>query len=45
MSDKEIEIEWIYGTHPKIDTLEKQDFIRFIGLRLKNKLSFDFRNQ
>ena len=31
ISDKEIEIEWIYGTHPKIDTLEKQDFIRLLG--------------
>jgi hypothetical protein len=30
ISDKEIEIEWIYGTHPKIDTLQKQDFIRLL---------------
>ncbi len=30
ISDKEIEIEWIYGTHPKIDTLNKTDFLRLL---------------
>ena len=39
ISDRQIEIEWIYGSHPINDTLQKSDFLRLLK-RLRSDFPF-----
>ena len=39
ISDRQIEIEWIYGSHPINDTLQKSDFLRLLK-RLRSDYPF-----